>query len=63
MNSPTKLGGSEPPADPAGAAERAWALLHGFAEAHNRHGDLAEALGFRLGAGAERCSSGSVKAR
>ncbi|WP_245795832.1 MarR family winged helix-turn-helix transcriptional regulator [Actinacidiphila alni] len=35
----------------ATAAERAWALMHGFVEAHNRHGDLADALGFRLGAG------------
>jgi DNA-binding MarR family transcriptional regulator len=29
----------------------AWALLQRFVEAHNRHGELAEALGFRLGAG------------
>lgn len=35
----------------AEAAERAWALMHGFVEAHSRRGDLAEALGFRLGAG------------
>lgn len=33
------------------AAERAWALMYRFVEAHNRHGELAEALGFRLGAG------------
>jgi DNA-binding MarR family transcriptional regulator len=32
-------------------AQQAWTLLHRFAEAHNRHGELAEALGFRLGAG------------
>jgi DNA-binding MarR family transcriptional regulator len=35
-------------ADPA---RQAWALLQRFAEAHNRHGELAEALGFRLGGG------------
>ena len=34
--------------DPAG---QAWALLWRFVESHNRHGALAEALGFRLGAG------------
>lgn len=32
-------------------AEQAWARLRGFAEAHSRHGDLADALGFSLGAG------------
>lgn len=32
-------------------AERAWALMYGFVDAQNRRGDLAEALGFRLGAG------------
>jgi DNA-binding MarR family transcriptional regulator len=31
--------------------EEAWVLLQQFADAHSRHGDLAEALGFRLGAG------------
>ena len=35
-------------ADPT---RRAWALMWGFVDAHNRRGDLAEALGFRLGAG------------
>jgi DNA-binding MarR family transcriptional regulator len=34
-----------------GSAEQAWALLRQFAEAHNRHGELADALGFRLGGG------------
>lgn len=38
-------------ADAADAAERAWALMYGFVDANNRRGDLAEALGFRLGAG------------
>jgi DNA-binding MarR family transcriptional regulator len=33
------------------AAQQAWALLQRFAEAHRRHGELAEALGFRLGGG------------
>ena len=33
------------------AAQQAWPLMHRFAEAHNRHGELAEALGFRLGGG------------
>jgi DNA-binding MarR family transcriptional regulator len=43
---------AEPPAEPpTEAAQRAWALMHGFVEAHSRRGDLAEALGFRLGAG------------
>ncbi len=32
----------------------AWALLHAFVEAHNRHRELADALGFRLGAGRGR---------
>ena len=31
--------------------QEAWDLLRRFAEAHNRHGELAEALGFRLGGG------------
>lgn len=33
------------------AAARAWELLQDLADAHSRHGELAEALGFRLGAG------------
>jgi DNA-binding MarR family transcriptional regulator len=44
--------------NPAGSPNRsgdpvqqAWALLQRFAEAHNRHGELALALGFRLGGG------------
>jgi len=32
-------------------AEQAWTLMQRFVDAHNRHGDLAQALGFRLGAG------------
>ncbi|MHA6765578.1 MarR family transcriptional regulator [Streptacidiphilus sp. PAMC 29251] len=38
----------------AGSADpvrQAWALMHRFVEAHNRRGELAEALGFRLGGG------------
>jgi DNA-binding MarR family transcriptional regulator len=35
-------------ADPA---EQAWALMQHFVDSHNRQGDLAQALGFRLGAG------------
>jgi DNA-binding MarR family transcriptional regulator len=35
-------------ADPG---RRAWALMQRFAAAHNRHGELAAALGFRLGGG------------
>jgi DNA-binding MarR family transcriptional regulator len=35
-------------ADPV---QRAWALMHQFVEAHNRRGELADALGFRLGGG------------
>lgn len=38
-------------ASPPGGAQHAWALMHRFVEAHNRHGELAEALGFRLGGG------------
>ncbi len=38
----------EPPADPVA---RAWMLMQGFVEAQNRHSELAEALGFRLGGG------------
>ena len=30
---------------------RAWALMYQFVESHNRRGELAEALGFRLGGG------------
>ncbi len=32
-------------------SEQAWALMQQFVDSHNRHGDLAQALGFRLGAG------------
>ncbi len=35
-------------ADPV---RQAWALMQRFVEAHHRHGELAEALGFRLGGG------------
>jgi len=35
----------------AGPAEQAWSLIQQFVDSHNRHGDLAQALGFRLGAG------------
>jgi DNA-binding MarR family transcriptional regulator len=31
--------------------QEAWALMREFVEVHNRHGELAEALGFRLGGG------------
>jgi DNA-binding MarR family transcriptional regulator len=31
--------------------QQAWELMRGFVEAHSRHDELAEALGFRLGAG------------
>jgi len=31
--------------------EEAWTLMQQFVDAHSRHGDLANALGFRLGAG------------
>jgi DNA-binding MarR family transcriptional regulator len=43
---------TSPPEDPAASpAEHAWTLMHGFVEANSRRGELAEALGFRLGAG------------
>jgi DNA-binding MarR family transcriptional regulator len=32
-------------------AEQAWTLMQQFVDSHNRHGDLAQTLGFRLGAG------------
>ena len=35
----------------AESGQQAWSLMHRFVEAHNRHGELAEALGFRLGGG------------
>lgn len=38
----------------AGSAERAWTLLQQFVDSHSRHGDLADALGFHLGAGRGR---------
>jgi DNA-binding MarR family transcriptional regulator len=31
--------------------QQAWGLMRGFVEAHNRHDELAQALGFRLGGG------------
>jgi DNA-binding MarR family transcriptional regulator len=31
--------------------QQAWALMRGFVEAHSRHDELAETLGFRLGGG------------
>jgi DNA-binding MarR family transcriptional regulator len=33
------------------APEQAWALIQRFAEVHSRRGELADALGFRLGGG------------
>jgi DNA-binding MarR family transcriptional regulator len=39
------------PLSPTDPVERVWMLLQGFVEAHNRHGELAETLGFRLGGG------------
>jgi DNA-binding MarR family transcriptional regulator len=33
------------------SVRQAWALMHRFVEAHNRRGELAETLGFRLGGG------------
>ena len=32
-------------------AEQVWVLMQQFVDSHNRHVDLAQALGFRLGAG------------
>jgi DNA-binding MarR family transcriptional regulator len=40
--------GQPPAADPV---RDAWALMQAFVDAHSRRGELAEALGFRLGAG------------
>ena len=45
VNAPGSAGRS---ADPG---QQAWALMQRFVEAHNRRGELAEALGFRLGGG------------
>jgi DNA-binding MarR family transcriptional regulator len=33
------------------SVRQAWALMHRFVETHNRRGELAETLGFRLGGG------------
>jgi DNA-binding MarR family transcriptional regulator len=35
----------------SGPGEQVWALMQQFVDSHNRHDDLAQALGFRLGAG------------
>jgi DNA-binding MarR family transcriptional regulator len=40
--------GQPPAADPV---RDAWALMQAFVDTHSRRGELAEALGFRLGAG------------
>jgi DNA-binding MarR family transcriptional regulator len=45
--SPT-VDASTPPVDPV---HQAWALMHQFVQAHSRHRELAQALGFRLGGG------------
>jgi DNA-binding MarR family transcriptional regulator len=39
------------PGRSADPVQQAWALMQRFAEAHSRRGELAEALGFRLGGG------------
>lgn len=44
-------GGAAAGAEVESAAEQAWALMYRFVDAHSRRGDLAQALGFRLGAG------------
>ena len=36
---------------PPSSAEQAWTLMRQFVDGHSRHGDLADALGFSLGAG------------
>ena len=38
-------------AQPGGADEQAWTLMREFVDTHSRHRDLADALGFSLGAG------------
>ena len=42
---------ADSPSRSADPGRQAWALMHRFVEAHNRRGELAEALGFRLGGG------------
>lgn len=39
------------PESPDDPVARAWMLMQGFVEEQNRHSELAEALGFRLGGG------------
>jgi DNA-binding MarR family transcriptional regulator len=39
---------------PVGSAEAAWILLQQFVDGHDRHGEMARALGFGLGAGRGR---------
>lgn len=46
--SPNPAAGACPPAR---SAEQVWALMQQFVSTHSRHEDLAEALGFSLGAG------------
>jgi DNA-binding MarR family transcriptional regulator len=42
---------ADSPRRSADPGQQVWALMHRFVEAHNRRGELAEALGFRLGGG------------
>ena len=42
---------TDSPGGPADPVQQAWALMQRFVEGHNRRGELAEALGFRLGGG------------
>ena len=48
MSQPPREAGQDGDTDPV---QQAWALMQRFVGAHNRHGELAETLGFRLGAG------------
>ncbi len=57
MNGPRPAADQAPDQGPERAsdpAEEAWALMYRFVDAHNRRGELAEALGFRLGGGRGR---------
>jgi DNA-binding MarR family transcriptional regulator len=51
VSSPSPPGDASSPPGAESPAEQAWALMHRFVDANSRRGDLAQALGFRLGAG------------
>ena len=51
MVGPKSTGASGDAHVPASSGKQAWTLIRQFVDAHSRHSDLKEALGFSLGAG------------